>query len=180
RHAIGIEAAPDAWLRDWAALRPLASTRYAPLGGVADAPALLLDAGTAAARPYSHKELAQAAEPFLAAHPGYPQPGDLFWSAADWSGAAGLLEGLLPAWQLGQPVVAWGGGFAAAAAIELIAKYDVRNARLTAQELEAMMAAVPRPGEKHDCRLRTLAMGGTLPAPALAVWLERELGVRAA
>jgi acetyl-CoA synthetase len=177
RHAIGIGGARAEWLRDWGALRPLASPRYAPQDGLGDAPALLLGASEVASRELTHAALAAATEDFAQSHPGYPQSGDLFWSPADWTTAAGLLEGLLPAWQRGQPLVAYDGDFDAAAAVALIARYEVRNARLTPQQLDAMMKSVPQPNQKYDCRLRTLATGGApLDAP-LAAWVRNELGV---
>jgi acetyl-CoA synthetase len=179
RHAIGVAGARADWLRDWSALRPLASTRYAAQEDIGAEPALLLGAGTADAVELSHAELSRQAGAFLAAHPGYPQAGDLFWSPAAWTTRAGLLEGLLAVWCQGQPVVAAAGGFNAAAAFDLIARYDVRNVRLTPQELEAMMACTPKPNEKHDCRLRTVSTGGGgLPA-AVANWLRAEQGVDA-
>ncbi|HEX8962377.1 MAG TPA: AMP-binding protein, partial [Rhodocyclaceae bacterium] len=135
--------------------------------------------GTPSALAFSHADLIEQTESLPAAHPGYPQAGDLFWSPAAWSARAGLLEGLLPAWRQGQPVVAYDGDVSAEAAFALIDKYDVRNARLTPQELEAMMSAMPRPNESLDCRLRTLSTGGMAAAPALAEWLQAQLGVAA-
>lgn len=177
KHAIGVGSARAAWLREWSALRPLASTRYTPLDQVDGLAALLLDAGTDAAVAVAHGDLGQHAEAFLAAHPGYPQPGDLFWSPADWDSPAGLLEGLLPAWSRGQPVVACESPFDPESACDLISKYDVRNVRLTPRELEAMMAAVPKPNDKYDCRLRTVATGAAAPSSQVSAWLEAELGI---
>ncbi len=177
RHAIGIDAARADWLRDWAALRPLVSARYAPLAGVAEAPALLLGAAEGTPREVTHAQLLQAAQRFQAAHPGYPQAGDLFWSPADWFSAVGLLDGLLPAWQCGQPTIACDGDFDADAAFGVIAGYDVRNTLLTPQQLEAMRTRVPKPNEKYDCRLRTLATGGAATPEPLAAWLKAELGI---
>jgi acetyl-CoA synthetase len=180
RHAIGVAGASGEGLRDWAELRPLASARYVSLADAATAPALLLGAGTATPAEFTHAALSRQAEAFLAAHSGYPQPGDLFWSPADWASSAGLLEGVLAAWHCGQPVVAYDGEAGAEAALGLIAKYDVRNVRLTPHELDAIRAAVPRPNDKYDCRLRTVAMGGAAPGEPLAAWMKTELGVAAA
>ncbi|MDD5250425.1 MAG: AMP-binding protein [Rhodocyclaceae bacterium] len=181
KHAIGIGGADAAWLRPWAQLQPYAATRYAPQSGAAgDAAALILyadDTAAAAATAVTHAALAEHVRRFLAAHAGYPQAGDLFWSPADWCTPAGLLEALLPVWCCGQPLLACGGGFAAEAAFGLIARYDVRNVRLTAVELAAMMAAVPAPKDRYDCRLRTVATGGAALAAPLATWLGAELGV---
>jgi acetyl-CoA synthetase len=175
RHVIGVDGAAAEWLREWAPLRALASPRYVALTGLGAAPALLLGAGSAREMLWSHAALAGCAQAFVAAHAGYPQPGDLFWSPADWATAAGLLDGLLAAWSHGQPVVACDGDLSPAATLALIAKYDVRNTRLTPAELEALRAAVPKPNDQHDCHLRTLAIAGTPESP-LAAWLQTELG----
>ncbi|MGE5467904.1 MAG: AMP-binding protein [Ignavibacteria bacterium] len=171
RHALGIAGARGERMRDWNEIRPLASPRYARLEGVGKAAALQLGGGA----PVSHAQLAACGTAFAAAHAGYPQAGDLFWSPGEWGSGAGLTEGLLPAWLSGQPVVAAAGRFDAEAAFALIAKYDVRNVRLSPRELETMMAAAARPDE-HDCRLRTLATGGAALSPVLTAWARQALG----
>lgn len=179
KRLIGLGGTRAPWLRDWAVLRSHAAAhRAAPCHVAADAAALLFDDDSAVAPvAVTHAALAGHAQRFLAAHAGYPQGGDLFWSPADWSTRAGLLEGLLPAWRCGQPVVACDGDFTAAAAFGLIAKYDVRNIRLTPDQLAAMMTAVPQPKTIYDCHVRTVATGGAAIAPALSAWLAAELGV---
>jgi acetyl-CoA synthetase len=40
-----------------------------------------------------------------------PQPGDLFWSPADWAWTGGLMDALLPTLYFGQPIVGYRGRF---------------------------------------------------------------------
>jgi acyl-coenzyme A synthetase/AMP-(fatty) acid ligase len=47
---------------------------------------------------------------FVCSHDFFPQPGDMFWSPADWAWTGGLFDVLLPTWACGQPLL----GYAAA------------------------------------------------------------------
>jgi acetyl-CoA synthetase len=40
-------------------------------------------------------------------HDFFPQPGDHFWTPADWAWIGGLFDVLLPAWHHGVPVLAY-------------------------------------------------------------------------
>ena len=48
---------------------------------------------------------------FIYSHDGYPQPGDVFWSPADWAWTGGLMDALLPTLHFGQPIVGFRGRF---------------------------------------------------------------------
>ncbi len=48
---------------------------------------------------------------FVHSHDGYPQPGDLFWSPADWAWTGGLMDALLPSLYYGQPILGYRGRF---------------------------------------------------------------------
>ena len=80
-------------------------------------------------------------------HEFFPQPGDLFWTPADWAWIGGLIDVLLPAWHHGVPVLAHrfrqlrpGGAFA------LMARHGVRNVFLPPTALKLMrQAGVARP-----------------------------------
>lgn len=172
RHVLGVGGAPAPWLRPWAAVRRHAGANFPAPDLADDTPALQCGDGEV----LTHGALAALAARGAAAHDGYPQAGDLLWSPAGWATPAGLAAGLLAAWSCGQPFVAPAGRFDPAAAFALIDRYDVRNARLAPAQLEAMMAAAPKPKERYDCRLRTVATDGAV-APPLADWLASELGI---
>ena len=79
-----------------------------------------------------------------------PQPGDMFWSPADWAWAGGLMDALLPSWNFGIPILGYRGRFDAEKAYYLLEKYGVRNAFLFPTALKLMMKAVPEPKVRFD------------------------------
>ena len=87
---------------------------------------------------------------FVHSHDGYPQPGDLFWSPADWAWTGGLMDALLPALFFGQPIVGYRGRFDPGQALRLIERYQIRNTFLFPTALKLMMKAYPRPRESFD------------------------------
>ncbi|HEV8361509.1 MAG TPA: AMP-binding protein [Candidatus Thermoplasmatota archaeon] len=100
------------------------------------------------------------------AHPGFPAPGDRFWSPADWAWIGGLHDVLLAPWAAGVPVAAYErrGPFDAARAAAFVEQLGVRNAFLPPTALRLWMrSGAPAPG------LRTLHTAGEpLPEPVHA------------
>src|ERR1043165_2541965 len=93
-------------------------------------------------------------------HDFLPQPGDRFWTPADWAWAGGLLDCLLPSLHHGVPVVARRfEKFDPEEAFALLAKTGVRNAFIPPTALR-MLRSAPSPKGRHDIRLRTLGSGG--------------------
>ncbi|OHC64787.1 MAG: hypothetical protein A2045_13870 [Rhodocyclales bacterium GWA2_65_20] len=186
RHVIGVACenspARESWLRAWTKLLPLAATSYTPIDTAADDPALLLYTADAAGRPLgalmAQRTLLGNLPGFVCSHDFYPRPGDMFWSPADWASAGGLFDALLPAWNFGQPVLAYGGRFDPEKAFWLIEKYGVKNAFLVPAALETMVQAAPKPQEKYDLGLRSIVSGGAVAlGEAVFDWAGAELGV---
>jgi acetyl-CoA synthetase len=93
-------------------------------------------------------------------HDFFPQPGDRFWTPADWAWAGGLLDALLPSLHHGIPVVARKfDKFDPEEAFALMAQQGVRNAFIPPTALR-MLRSVRNPRGRHDLRLRTLGSGG--------------------
>ena len=91
-------------------------------------------------------------------HEFLPQPGDRFWTPADWAWAGGLLNVLLPGLHYGVPVVAARyEKFDPEEAFALMAKMAVRNAFIPPTALR-MLRSAPRP--QGDVRLRSVGSGG--------------------
>jgi acetyl-CoA synthetase len=91
-------------------------------------------------------------------HEFLPQPGDRFWTPADWAWAGGLLNVLLPGLHYGVPVVARKlDRFDPDQAFALMADLDVRNAFIPPTALR-MLRSVPPP--KRKLRLRSVGSGG--------------------
>ena len=65
---------------------------------------------------------------FVYSHDFFPQPGDMFWSPADWAWAGGLMDALLPSWYFGMPILGYRGRFDAGTRVPPAGK--VRRAEL--------------------------------------------------
>jgi acetyl-CoA synthetase len=111
------------------------------------------------------------------AHEFLPQPGDLFWTPADWAWAGGLLNVLLPALYFGVPVVSSAAQkFDPVTAFEILEKMRVRNAFFPPTALR-MLKTVDRPSELFDLRLRTIGSAGESLGRETYEWARRELGI---
>jgi acetyl-CoA synthetase len=106
-------------------------------------------------------------------HNGFPQPGDVIWTPADWAWIGGLLDVLLPALHHGVPVVASRfDRFSADAAYDVIRTYRVRNTFLPPTALKIMRQSDPPEG----IALRSVASGGETLGAELIAWGQRVLG----
>jgi acetyl-CoA synthetase len=102
-------------------------------------------------------------------HDFFPQPGDLFWTPADWAWGGGLLDCLLPAWHYGVPVLAYRASrFDPEYALRLMARHGVRNTFLPPTALK-MMRQVARP-ERFGAEPRSIATGGETVGAELIEW----------
>jgi acetyl-CoA synthetase len=100
----------------------------------------------------------------------FPQPGDLFWTPADWAWIGGLIDVLLPSLHHGVPVLAHRFvKFDPEAAFALIAEFGVRNAFMPPTALK-MMRAVARPRARWDYALRSIGSGGESLGEELLDW----------
>ena len=87
-----------------------ASPEFAPVDTAADDPALMVYTSGTTGPPkgalHAHRVLLGHLPGIEFPHEFLPQPGDRFWTPADWAWAGGLLNVLLPALHYGVPVVA--------------------------------------------------------------------------
>jgi acetyl-CoA synthetase len=110
-------------------------------------------------------------------HDFFPQPGDRFWTPADWAWAGGLLDCLLPSLHYGVPVVAARfDKFDPEEAFALMAKLDVRNAFIPPTALR-MLRSVKNPRGRHDLRLRSVGSGGEALGAETLEWGRAALGI---
>jgi len=184
KHVIGVGGARESWVREWATLLPLASSRYTPRDTAADDAAMIIHTSGTTGKPGDPKGALLAQRTLLGNLPGfvcshdfYPQRGDLFWSPADWAGTGGLFDALLPSWNFGQPLLGYRGRFDPEKAFWLMEKYAVRNSLLSPAELKMMMKAVPQPKEKYGLGLRSLVSEGETVGEEVCHWTQEALGV---
>lgn len=185
KHVIGVDIDPAtaaaAGVKRWETLLEHASPRYAPVDTAADDPAMIIYTSGTTGNPkgalMAHRTLIGNLSGFVCSHDFFPQPGDMFWSPADWAWTGGLFDVLLPVWRFGQPLLAYKGRFDAEKAFYLIEKYGVRNTFLFPTALKMMMKAVPDPKARYDLDLRTIMSAGEPVGEAVFHWAQDKLGV---
>ena len=129
---LSIDGAADGAL-DFHATLEAASDEFTPLDTHADDPALIIYTSGTTGPP---KGALHAHRVLLGHLPGvelpqnfFPQPGDLFWTPADWAWIGGLLDVLLPSLHHGVPVLVHRfAKFDPEEAFAIMAEFGVRNA----------------------------------------------------
>lgn len=106
----------------------------------------------------------------------FPQPGDLFWTPADWAWIGGLLDVLLPSLFHGVPVLAHRmRKFDPEECFALMARHNVRNAFLPPTALR-MLRAVPDPA-RFGARPRSIGSGGETLGAEMLEWGRSAFGL---
>jgi acetyl-CoA synthetase len=181
RHVIGVGGARETGVHDWDSLLQKGSTAFEKADTAADDPALIIYTSGTTGAPKgayeAHRLLIGNLSGFVHSHDFFPQPGDMFWSPADWAWAGGLFDALLPSWALGIPILGYRGKFDAEKAYYLLEKYGIRNSFLFPTALKLMMKAVPRPREKYQLNLRSIMSAGESVGVTVIEWAREQLGV---
>ena len=107
----------------------------------------------------------------------YPQPGDVFWTPADWAWTGGLWDALLPALNYGMPIVAFeGAGFDPERVVRLMVDYAVTNAFIPPTALK-MLRALPDFNTERQLRLRAIMSAGEQVGEELIHWGREALNL---
>jgi acetyl-CoA synthetase len=178
RQVIGVDV-PG--MLDWKGLLEKASSRFHPVDTAADDPALIIYTSGTTGPPKgalkAHRTLIGNVPGFVHSHDFFPQPGDVFWSPADWAWTGGLMDALLPSLMSGVPILGYRGRFDAERAYYLIEKYGIRNSFLFPTALKLMMKAVASPRGKYSLNLRSIMSAGESVGVTVFEWAKAELGV---
>jgi acetyl-CoA synthetase len=158
-----------------------AGDNFAPADTGADDPALIIYTSGTTGKPkgalHAHRVLLGHLPGVQLPHDFFPQPGDLYWTPADWAWIGGLLDVLLPSLYCGVPVLAHRARkFDPEEAFGLIARHGVRNAFLPPTALK-MMRTVTAPRSRFDFTLRSVASGGEALGEDIFGWGSDALGV---
>jgi acetyl-CoA synthetase len=172
---------PAGQARDFDDTLARASAEFAPVATAADDPAMMIYTSGTTGQPkgalHAHRVLLGHMPGIEMPHDFFPQPGDRFWTPADWAWAGGLLDCLLPSLYCGVPVVARRfDKFDPEEAYAVMARHGVRNAFIPPTALR-MLRAAPNPQGRHDIRLRTVGSGGEALGAETWEWGKSALGV---
>jgi len=154
---------------------------FTPVGTRADEAALIIYTSGTTGPPkgalHAHRTLLGHLPGVEFPHNFFPQPGDRFWTPADWAWIGGLIDVLFPSWHHGIPVLAHRARkFDPEHAFHLIAKHDVRNLFLPPTALK-LMRQVKEPAARYRFRIRSVGSGGETLGRELLDWGRRNLGV---
>jgi acetyl-CoA synthetase len=181
KHVVGVGGAREAGVHAWEALLGKASPEFSCVDTAADDPALIIYTSGTTGAPKgayeAHRLLIGNLSGFVHSHDFFPQPGDMFWSPADWAWAGGLFDALLPSWAFGIPILGYRGKFDAEKAYDLLEKYGVRNSFLFPTALKLMMKAVPEPRSRYRLNLRSIMSAGESVGVTVLEWAKEQLGV---
>lgn len=165
----------------FASLIEAASDSFTPEDTAADDPAMMIYTSGTTGPPkgalHAHRVLLGHMPGIEMPHDFFPQPGDLFWTPADWAWAGGLLDALLPSLHHGVAVVAHRfDKFDPEQAYALMARTGVRNAFVPPTALR-MLRAAPNPRGRHDLKLRTIGSGGEALGSETFDWGREAFGL---
>ncbi|MGH6913009.1 MAG: AMP-binding protein, partial [Geminicoccales bacterium] len=158
-----------------------ASGRFTPAKTGPDDPALLIYTSGTTGPPkgalHGHRVLLGHLPGVQLPHDFFPRQRDRFWTPADWAWIGGLMDVLMPSLYFGVPVVAGPGGkFDPEAALDLMARHEVRNVFLPPTALRLLRQADLAPKAK-GVRLRSLASGGEKLGDDVIAWGEDAFGL---
>ena len=181
KHVIGVGGARETGVHVYEDLVLRSSSDFSCVKTQADDPALIIYTSGTTGPPKgaleAHRLLIGNLPGFIYSHDFFPQPGDMFWSPADWAWAGGLMDALLPSWNFGIPILGYRGRFDAEKAYYLLEKYGIRNSFLFPTALKLMMKAVPDPKSRFNLSLRSVMSAGESVGVTVIEWAREQLGV---
>ncbi len=170
------DGAPHLWK-----LMEKASDRFEPFKTKAEDPAIIIYTSGTTGQPkgalHAHRTLLGHLPGVEFPHEFFPQPGDVFWTPADWAWIGGLFDVLFPAWHHGVTVLAHRARkFDPEQAFHLMGQFGVRNVFFPPTALK-LLRQVSKPRERYNFRLRSFGSGGETLGAELLDWGRSTFGL---
>ena len=166
---------------DYTAVMEKASDAFTPVDTAANDPAMIIFTSGTTGPPkgalHAHRVLLGHLPGVEYPHAFFPQPGDLYWTPADWAWIGGLIDVLLPSLHHGVPVLTYRAAkFDPEETYALIAEHGVRNMFLPPTALK-LMRQVPVTAAGRAMNVRSVASGGESLGANLLEWGRSTFGV---
>ncbi|MEM7208387.1 MAG: acyl-CoA synthetase [Pseudomonadota bacterium] len=176
QETISIDSANQFW-----SLLESAEEQITPADTLADDPALLIYTSGTTGPPkgalIAHRGLIGNLTGFEMSMNFFPRDDDVFWTPADWAWTGGLLDGLMPSWFYGKPIVAYENTrFNAENALDLMQRYQVTTAFIPPTALK-MMRKVENIENRYSLKLRAIVSAGEAVGEELVHWAREHLKV---
>jgi acetyl-CoA synthetase len=166
---------------EWSALLVRSGPGFTPVDTLATDPAVLIYTSGTTGPPKGalipHAAIIGNLPGFVASQDWFPQPGDVFWSPADWAWTGGLMDALLPTLYFGFPIVGYQGRFTPEVARALTERYRVTNAFLFPTALKMMMRSDAWRDVRGKLALRAIMSAGESVGSAVFDWTREALGI---
>lgn len=179
RHVFTVDG-PGPGTHDFQAACARGADAFEPVDTSADDPAVIIYTSGTTGDPrgalHAHRVLLGHLPGVEIPQDFFPQPGDRFWTPADWAWIGGLFDVLMPAWHHGVPVVAHRARkFDPEVAFRLMVDQGIRNVFLppTAMKLMRQTRSAAYPG----LALRSVGSGGETLGAEMIDWGRAALGV---
>ncbi len=107
----------------------------------------------------------------------FPEENDVFWTPADWAWTGGLLDGLLPTWYYGKPILGYEGRkFDPKKALSLMQDYHITTGFFPPTALK-MLRSVDNIRENYQLSVRSMMSAGEAVGEELISWGREVFGI---
>ena len=164
----------------YAALLESAKDQFNPVNTLSDDPAFLIYTSGTTGPPKgalgAHRCLLGNLTGFELSQNFFPKAQDVFWTPADWAWTGGLLDGLIPSWCYGIPLLAYDAQrFDPERICHLLEKYKVTNGFIPPTALK-MLRQVENI-ESFDLNFRAIMSAGETLGAEIYQWAQECFGV---
>ena len=147
----------------------------------ADDPALLIYTSGTTGPPkgalIAHRGLIGNLTGFELSQNFFPQKNDVFWTPADWAWTGGLLDGLMPAWYYGVPILGFEGKkFDPKKALQLMQDYRITTGFFPPTALK-MLRSVENINQNYSLHIRAMMSAGEAVGEELIHWGRSTFGI---